>query len=134
MGAAATRLTRWQWRGLTPSGASTMRGKKGSGSSMFQGGDGVHWRGGRRSGPTAGGGDGGGEAWSKRGIRRGHDGAHRGWGRSDGGGLKYGQGRMRFGHQRGQEVEGRGRSACGALQRENGGGEERGVAASGDAF
>jgi hypothetical protein len=33
---------------------------------------------------------------------------------------------MRFGHQRGQEVEGRGRSACGALQRENGGGRGKG--------
>jgi hypothetical protein len=126
MGAAATRLTRWQRRGLTPSGTSTMRGKKGSGSSMFQGGDGVRWRGGRRPGPTAGGGDGGGEVRSKRGIRRGHGGAHRGRGRSDGGDLKYGQGRMRFGHLRGQEVEGRGRSACGALQRENGGGRGKG--------
>jgi hypothetical protein len=112
--------------GAHPSSGSTMRGKKGSGSSMFQGGDGVRWRGGRRPGPTAGGGDGGGEARSKRGIRRGHGGAHRGRGRSDGGGLKYGQGRMRFGHQRGQEVEGRGRSACGALQRENGGGRGKG--------
>jgi hypothetical protein len=34
-------------------------------------------RGGRRRGPTAGGGDRGGEVRSKRGRRRGHEGAHR---------------------------------------------------------
>jgi hypothetical protein len=94
--------------GVHPIDESTMRGKKGGGSSTFQGGGGVRWPGRVARGPAARGGDGGGEGPPDRGERsvqieltvEGENGG--------GGGLKYGEGQRRFGHRRGPEAEGRG--------------------------